>query len=220
MRLLFVYSFILFLLSCSSIKVSNNIAPGYIQAFQSINTAIFGHEDNNIPKELIYELPYASMIVKIGKGPQGLMILESKKNKNELWISADKVFIGLKNGRITSTEGLDNNLTNLTISKTISDLSKVENSKVYKHYYSYDKPRLLYLEVEATYKSHGYRDVSLFDRKASLNLVEEHLRNKYLGWKATNRFWHDSDGFVWKSEQIISPKLPVIQIEVTKKPSS
>ena len=220
MRLTFLCGFILFLLSCSSIKVSNNIAPGYIQAFQSINTAIFGYKDNNIPKELIYEIPYASMIVKIGKGPQGLMILESKKNKNELWISADKVFIGLKNGRITSTEGLDNNLTNLVISKTISDLSGVENGKVYKHYYSYDKPRLLYLEVEATYKSLGYRDVSLFDRKTSLNLVEEHLRNKYLGWKAINRYWHDSDGFVWKSEQIISPKLPVIQIEVTKKPSS
>lgn len=220
MRLFFLHCLVFCLAGCSSVKLSNNIAPGYIQAFQSINTALFGYETNIIPKELIYEIPYASMIVKIGKGPEGLMILESKKNENELWISADKVFIGLTNGRITSTKGLDNNLSDLIISKTISTLGTIEENKVYKHYYSYDRPQLYLLEVEATYKLRGYRNVSLFDRELPLNLIEEQLHNKYLGWKATNRYWHDSDGFIWKSEQMISPKLPVIQIEITKKPSS
>ena len=57
------------------------------------------------------------------------------------------------------------------------------------------------------------------DRKIKLNLIEEELHNKYLGWKVKNRFWYDSEGFIWKSEQHLSPKLPLIQIEVTKKPS-
>ena len=43
--------------------------------------------------------------------------------------------------------------------------------------------------------------------------------NKYLGWKVKNRFWYDSEAFIWKSEQHLSPKLPLIQIEVTKKPA-
>ena len=38
-------------------------------------------------------------------------------------------------------------------------------------------------------------------------------------WKVINRYWIDSEGYIWKSEQNISPKLPIIRIEVTKKPS-
>lgn len=220
MKLLLKLIFLYFICGCSSINVNNNIAPGYIQAIQSISTAIFGYSSTSIPKEFIYELPYASMKVKIGKGPEGLMILESKKNNKELWVSADDVFIGLTNGRITSTKGLVNNLTDLTISKKVQDFSSIDEGKIYKNYFSFDKPKLLFLEVEASYKSLGYRNVTLFDREMPLNLIEEQLKNKYLGWETKNRYWHDSNGYIWKSEQTISPKLPTIQIEITKKPSS
>jgi len=52
-----------------------------------------------------------------------------------------------------------------------------------------------------------------------LNLIEEVTLNKYLGWEVSNLYWMDDEGFIWKSEQNISPKLPTVYIEVTKKPS-
>ncbi len=219
MRLKIIFFPLLFALGCSSISLSNNIAPGYVEAFKTLNTVLLGHDKKTFSKELIYQIPYASMIVKIGKGPEGLMILERKKENQELWVSADEVLLGITEGRITSSEGLINNLTSLTLSKRVVKISDVEEGFVYKNYYSYKNPDLYFLEVEAVYKISGSEPVSLFDREVDLNLIEEKLENKYLGWEVTNRYWLDEEGFIWKSEQHISPKLPVIKIEVTKKPS-
>lgn len=211
--------FIILISGCSSAILKDRIAPGYSEALLSINRAIFGYKSDLIPKELIYEIPYASMTTQIGKGPIGLMILESIRDKKELWISGDKVYFTIVNGRIISTSGLENNLSNLEISDQINDLTQLNDTLRYKHYYSFDNPEVYYLEVEASYKNLGTQIVNLFDRKMELTLVEESLHNKYLGWKVKNRFWYDSEGFIWKSEQHLSPKLPLIQIEVTKKPS-
>ena len=40
----------------------------------------------------------------------------------------------------------------------------------------------------------------------------------FLGWEVENSYWVDDKGFVWKSEQFISPKLPSFSVEITKKP--
>ena len=55
--------------------------------------------------------------------------------------------------------------------------------------------------------------------KKNLKLVEEEIINIQLGWKVLNRYWLDENGFIWKSDQFISPRLPKFEIEVTKKPS-
>ncbi len=199
--------FLLILSGCTSVDLGNKIAPGYVEAFVSIQRAIFGYESEIISKELIYEIPYASMVTKIGKGPNGLMILESLKNQEQLWISADNVYFKIIKGRIVATSGLENNLTNLVISKEISNYHLIDEGLTYKHYFSYDDPEVFFLEVEATYKKLGLELVNLFDRSIELELVEEELNNKYLGWKVINRYWIDSEGYIWKSEQNISPKL-------------
>jgi len=61
--------------------------------------------------------------------------------------------------------------------------------------------------------------VDLLGGQRLLTLIEEEIRNDYIGWSAVNKFWVDKEGFVWKSEQHISPKVPRLIIEVTKKPS-
>jgi hypothetical protein len=53
-----------------------------------------------------------------------------------------------------------------------------------------------------------------------LLLIEEELISRYLGWKIKNKYWIDDEGFVWKSIQTISPKIPPIEILITKKPST
>ena len=51
-------------------------------------------------------------------------------------------------------------------------------------------------------------------------VFEEEVENSYLGWKVKNKYWVDpKNGFVWKSIQNPSPKLPQFTIEVTKKPA-
>ena len=61
--------------SCALID-SSKIAPGYSEAYQAFNNLIFGYDEESISYDIIKEIPYASALVKIGKGPVGLLILQ------------------------------------------------------------------------------------------------------------------------------------------------
>ena len=89
-----------------------NLAPGYTEAFDSVYSFFKNDKTNNqITKELIKNIPYASAIMSIGKGQDALMILESKNSSSEYtWVSQDGVYLVFKAGKITKTSGLDNNL--------------------------------------------------------------------------------------------------------------
>ena len=208
---------ILLLHGCSLLS-GNNIAPGYIEAYKSIKNIVLGYEDDSLTQELVDNIPYASSVLKIGKGPSGLIILETI-NKNVLtWVSADDVYLIIKDGRIIRTEGLTNNLTNYILPFR-SNFLEYKDGETFTYYVSYDFPSLTDLKLEANLKFKGKENVKVFKKEMELSLVEEVIENKFIGWKVKNRYWVDKDNFVWKSEQYISPKLPKFVIEVTKKPS-
>ena len=198
---------------CSTFN-SNNIAPGYVEAIRSLNNYFFPAVNEQLTPRLINDIPYASSLLSIGRGPKGLIILESTNNKKEVWVSADDIYLVIQNGRIIETKGLSNNITNFT-----SSSSNQKEFSGFKYYYSYDFPLLLDLEVISSRRVAKIEKVRLFNSEKELTLIEENIRNDYLGWKATNKFWVDSDNYVWKSEQNISPKLPTFYLEVTKKPA-
>lgn len=209
---------ILFLIlnSCSSIN-SKNIAPGYVQAYSAIKDSIFG-SDNKIDLEYIKKIPYASMLVKIGKGPTGLMILESQSDDKYTWVSADGVYLVIQNGKIIKSYGLPNNLEEKIDSFTGWNSGLEDPKQEYISYNSYDKPELRNLKITSTYNFPGTQEINLQLRILDLNLIEETINAKRVGWKKINRYWIDQEGFVWKSKQNISPRLPEIVFTVTKKP--
>ena len=121
-----LFFILIFFSSCASIgsklaPIGSKLAPAYVDAFKAIKNAIVGFEDTNITKETVARIPYASSLLKIGKGPQGLLILESISSGKETWISADGIYLIVKNGRIVRTEGLQNNLTDF-ISPLVDDI--------------------------------------------------------------------------------------------------
>ena len=206
----------LILAGCSTLS-NNNIAGGYVQAYQAITSYFNPEEASDIfTPQQIAKIPYASMLLTIGKGSPGLVILESKVNENNTWVSADGVYFMLNKGRIVKVEGLENNLIDFRTS--IKDLA-TGNNVIYKSYYSYDQPELFNLEVENQLSYEGEQNVELFMGKKVLHLYQETIHNRFLGWKERNLFWVDDNGFIWKSVQYVSPKLPPIKYEVTKKPT-
>ena len=212
--------FLIALTSCSAID-QNKIAPGYFQAYNAVKTAIVGYENTLITREIVQSIPYASSLVRIGKGPYGLMILDKKDGPSETWVTADQVYLVIKNGRIVKTAGLDNNLTEV-LSPLNFSLEKIylnQGSEELKFYYSYKNPDLYRLQLSVTYQVSGYEEVEILGFKQKLIKIEERISNKKIGWERTNVYWIDNEFNVWKSIQYISPRLPKIQIEVTKKPS-
>lgn len=207
--------------ACASIN-SGNVAPTYFIAFEALKDTIFGQPDNLITRELVEKIPYASAKLKIGKGPAGLVILESIENKQYTWVSADKIFVVVKNGRIIRTLGLSNNLTSFESPKqTFKELIEENNPILdYFIYCSYDTPLLIDLKIQVHLIKKGFQNITILGEVKRLILIEEEISNDYLGWQVKNQYWVDpKDFFVWKSVQHISPKLPEFIFEVTKKPS-
>ena len=90
----------------------------------------------------------------------------------------------------------------------------------YYAYYSYDYPELYGLKTKVETKNLGKKIISILGEEKEVFLLEEKVVSKEIGWKVKNSYWVDSSsGFVWKSRQYISPKLPVLEIQVTKKPA-
>lgn len=211
---------LVFLNSCSSLP--DNVASNFKLAYNSIEAAIFGFEDYPITKELVDQIPYASMRVKIGKGPAGLLILESKNRKFKKWTSSDGVSLIEKNGQIVRTEGLLNNVTNIRFLSETSFLrkSKLESHVISEYFLSLDNPEVFELKLVLKIENEGPEIINILDKQYSLMHITEEKENKYLRWKSKDHYWVDpEDGFVWKSIQNIAPNLPPILIEVTKKPA-
>lgn len=211
---------LIFLTGCSYFN-ANNIAPGYVQAYQAIKNAIRGYENTTITRELIDNIPYASSMISIGNGPVGLMILESIKGNESVWITADEIYFVIKKGKIVETKGLSNNLSNLLLPSYFedSDIRQISQQETLNFYYSYDEPELIDLEVKVNYTNMGPHLINILDDEKELILVKEKISNDYIGWQVENKYWIDDSGYVWKSQQYISPKLPIINYEITKKPS-
>lgn len=201
--------------SCSTTD-SNRIAPGYTEAFKTLRNAFFGYEQN-IDPALIEKIPYASMLVRIGRGPQSLMILESILRGQYVWVSADGVYLVTKDGRIIRSSGLPNNLLRIESSSfSWEDIIYADQS--YISYYSFLNPSLNNLKVKSSSRLAGTTIEDLVFEDKELRLIVENVVSETIGWNKENKFWVDETGFVWKSIQHISPKLPPIYIEITKRP--
>ena len=202
--------------SCSMLD-TNRIAPGYIEAYGALSE-YFSSSYNQIDDDIISRIPYASMRLRIGKGDEGLLILESRNLLNEYWVSADEVFLQIEDGRIVATKGLENNLIDNVNQIDLKALLSVKQFKTLV-YMSYDQPALNNLKLDSSITVVGKEEVKLFSGLKTLTLIQEELSNDFLGWKVTNKYWIDEEGYCWKSQQNISPLLPTFYIEIAKKPA-
>ncbi len=220
LRFYLLIIFNLILQSCSLDSIDRRIAPGYVEAFRTIKNSFIDLDNELITPELIENIPYASLTLKIGRGAPGLLILESVDGNKQTWVSADGVYLVLEKGRIIKTAGLFNNLVNFkTAKKDFADLMDSKSFETLINYYSYDVPELNDLRVVAKRQFIQMEQVKLLSFEKSLHLIDENISNDFIGWKRQNKFWIDDENFIWKSEQFISPKLPKFQIEITKKPA-
>ena len=211
-----ITTLILTLSNCSSLDTSR-IAPGYVDAYKSIRD-YFSSDGEEIPVNIINKIPYASIKLSIGRGSEGLLILESKTESNEYWVSADEVILEINDGRIVATKGLMNNLRESINQIT---LKEILNEQQFKSliYLSFDEPKLNNLKLESNMRVIGKENIRLFSGTKELILIIEEIKSEHLGWTVQNKYWVDENGYCWKSEQNISPLLPTFYIEVAKKPA-
>ena len=84
------------------LECKNRIAPGYQQAYEAIKKATLVTKLTILHPELVNEYSLClNALIAIGKGPKGLMILESVVMRDKsVWVSADNVYIIVKKWKI------------------------------------------------------------------------------------------------------------------------
>ena len=215
-----IFSF-LFVLNCCA-TIPPEVGGKWRAAFDGVINYYQGYPDYPITAQMIDEIPYASLRMKIGDGPAGLVILQEINNDADLHLGKRRQCgLFLSQWRIIETHGLLNNLTNITMS--ISDESyKVDfqEQKNYVRILSLSNPEVNSLKIVVNKKVIGKEVINILGKDHETYLVEEYLTNEYINWEYKNYFWVDtSTGFVWKSIQQIAPNVPPIKIEILKKPA-
>ena len=217
LRAFIIFNYFL-IISCA--QNPNIIPSSYSTMFNSLSNSLFNEQDGISP-EVIANIPYASSLINFNKSSKSLIILQSKNSDVYTWVSSDKRVFFTENGRIVGTVGLPNDL--YKIKRPEISFSQILNGTSltnYIAYYSFRKPELNNLRVEITIDVLGEDKIQLLGQERNLILVEERLVSKKINWKTINRYWVDPENyFVYKSQQSISPKLPVLTFQVTKKPA-
>ena len=210
---------IVFLTSCSALPP--NVAGSFTQTFKAVGALVYGYEDYPITQDLIDQIPYASLRMKIGKGPAGLLILESINNNEYTWVSSDNIFITTRGGRIVRAQGLNNNLVDFFSSEpSFKELLRDDYLLEQARYISLDDPEVVNLKLRISYKKVSTEKITILNQQRDLILIEEKIENSYIRWNHTNKYWLDEEtGFVWQTLQEIAPNIPPIHIQITKKPS-
>lgn len=197
----------------------NYLSSSYTTAYNLL-TNQFTNDESIFNKDLIENIPYASSIISFGNNDKSLIILESTKGNKNTWVSADKIKIIESNGRVERSIGLPNDLYSIERPKLNFNKIIEEGKFSYIAYYSFRNPFLNSLKVEVRSIAVGNEIIEILGLKKELMLIEETLYSPLINWSAKNKYWYDpATDFVWKSSQHISPRLPIINIEVTKKPS-
>jgi hypothetical protein len=186
-----------------------------------VRTYMAKGDDLHLTRADIDRIPYASVAVRMGNGPQALMILGRYDGDRLDWISGDREVIVTRRGRVVRTYGLAEDLTE-TVFLSPDPIGEPSGAV------AASQPCLRTVDLDP-----GHRDGVVVRssmeklRDESLDILGEHIATELwqergtasqLDWEFTNLYWIDSNsGYVWKSRQAATPALPPLEIIVYRR---
>ena len=198
-------------------------SPTIGNAFNVVQTQLFGYPDLPLLRSTIAKLPYASMTARVGSGPQALLLLARGQGDDQHWISGlDRSVLALRGGRVVETFGFPENLKNTRSHNrdpVNRSLHTLREPLRYTRYIDLDLGTHFGLTIESVFESLGPRKIRIVELEFDTILVRESNRARTLNWRFENLYWVDpADGFVWKSRQAIARSFPPVHFEILKPP--
>lgn len=195
----------------------------YEDAAQAFQLLIAGAPDVPVTRDQIRQIPYATIRAKVGNGQRSVLVLYRYDGTDLHWLSADRVAITTRAGRVVKTAGLP---ANLRASSMLGDdpvalgLHRLEGPRDAMRFVDiepgarYGVPVTLRIEPEAE------ETIEILELSYDVVRVRESGRAPLLDWSFENVYWVErTDGYVWKSIQHFVPDLEPVELEILKKPS-
>jgi hypothetical protein len=161
-------------------------------------------------------LPYASMDVKLGLSPNSLVILGRYSDSDLHWITADKVTLVTRQGRIIQTGALPNDLVKTqfwTPDPIVDRLPALGHSL---RMLDLEYRSLYGLAIDSQWQSLGYQDTDHFGQVMKFEKIVERCSARNFNWEFENIYWRDEKQILWQSTQYYTPDAPALIIKVIK----
>lgn len=177
-------------------------------------TATFA--ENSVPRERVAAIPYATIGVRLGGGPEALLVLTNISGNDLQFLGGTAISVTMRNGRIIRVVGLEHNLDGFQ--GPIPDKAGVSVGQGAYHYIYDLADRNAYgVFVRCTQSDTGAEAIEIIGVHHNTRHIVERCEAPQVDWTFENEFWADAaTGYVWRSTQSINPKLSPLTIQVLR----
>jgi hypothetical protein len=186
----------------------------------NIVSQVFGGRQPGVTIQDAAAIPFATIGIRFGDGPEGILVLATNNPQQQLWTSASHVVLQTENGRVMRTAGLEHNRTDIHLVKGASGGPPLQGSAETQWEEDFGDAHLYSVFVTCHSVVIGPEGVPNFTSRIPTIHVDEQCHSDTIDWTFTNSYWiSPKDGLTWRSIQYISPKLDPLEIELLRPPS-
>jgi hypothetical protein len=175
-------------------------------------------DDLKITRDDVAKIPYACIAVRLGNGPQALLVLGRNDNAKLDWISAQREVVVTRRGRVVETLGLPEDLKQtefLTVDPLGKPMAATAGGIECVRTIDLAPSGWAGVVVRTRFHEVGAAAIEILGSQIATHVWDEAGGAPRLDWQFTNRYWVDAQsGFVWKSLQQTAPGLPPLEIVV------
>ena len=169
------------------------------------------------------KVPYASMGWRLGSGPQNFIVLATDTNGELLWTSGAHIVITTRDGRITRTVGLPNDLAALSPASGRGVLpgpaAALHEAVAVAFLADFPDIGSYATRIDCRMRAVGNVTIKILGRAIPTQRVDQVCESRPLEWRFTDSFWLDSQtGFVWRTVQHIHPKSEALTLDIFRPP--
>lgn len=166
-------------------------------------------------------LPYASIAITRKGAARALMILGKVEDDELHWISADRAVLVTRNGRLTRTFGLPENILRTEFSDPdyfrkggLPQTNPTANIR--RRVVDFSPGNRYAVVVNSSLELAGEEIITIGKRQHQTWRYEERCSAAELGWQCINSYWLDAQGTPWRTTQTIGPQSAPMILEITK----
>lgn len=178
-------------------------------------------DDLRLTRADIDRIPYASIAIRLGDGPQALLVLGRYDGDKLDWISARREVIVTRRGRVVKTHGLPQDVTEtvfLTADPVGEPSAAVAAAQPCLRTLDLDPGHRDGVVVSSHFARIGDETLEILGERIPTELWQERGAARQFAWDFVNLYWIDPrSGYVWKSRQAAAPALPPLEIIVYRR---
>jgi hypothetical protein len=166
-------------------------------------------------------IPYATIGVRLGGGPQAIGTLATDDGAQRLWaIGAKIMIVTTRDGQIQRTVGLPFNLSWMTPTGPAATAAAPGTRRRTSWSADFTDLAIYSATIQCEEIAFGNVRIPILGKLITTRRSNVRCEAPQLKWTFQNTYWTDPQtGLVWKSIQYVHPKLDSIEIETLRPPS-